>query len=191
MATKLWAKNDCAHATGLDFCHIFQEEMQSLYALAFILTNNHNDAEKCFVVSLGDCLSAPSIFKEWAFLWSKRAVIKNAIRLISPQPEKEALHTPDGLELKSQSTPGDALFRLQQFQRFVIVMSVLERCSDQECALLLKCGTQEIVTARGQGLRQLARIAGPRLTAAVFRHEFQLATVASPSSARDAVHGHR
>src|SRR5215510_353210 len=178
MANKLRVTNDCAHVTGTDFCHIFQEEMQSLYSLALLLTNDHSIAEECFVASLEDCLNAHSVFEEWALSWSKRAVIKNAIRLTSPRPEKddEASFTPDGLERKSKSTLAHALFGLQQFQRFVTVMSVLERYSDKECAILLNCCTQEVAAARSQGLRHLARSAGPRLTAAIFRHEFDLAS---------------
>ena len=179
MATRLWTKNDSAHVTGRDFCHIFQKEMRSLYSLALILTNDRSAAERCFVASLEDCLNAHLIFEEWALSWSKRAVIKNAIRVISPRPERdgEASLAP----VRMNSILADALLGLQHFQRFVTVMSVLEGYSDKECALLLNCCTQEIVTARSQALRQLAQSAGPRLTAAVFRHEFELATALAPA----------
>ena len=71
MVTKLWTKNDCVHVTGKDFCHIFQEEMRTLYSLALILTNDRSAAEKCFVASLEDCLNAHPIFKERAFRGAK------------------------------------------------------------------------------------------------------------------------
>src|SRR5262249_27304423 len=187
MATRLLATNDCAHVTGTDFCHIFQEEMQSLYSLALILTKDHSLAEECFVTGLEDCLNAHSIFKEWALSWSKRVVIKNAIRLISPEQDGEASPTPDGLGLKTRSALADALIGLEQFQRFVIVMSVLERYSDKECALLLNCGSQDGGTARNEGLRTLARSGGQRLTAAVFRNEFELATAVPLPSVSEAV----
>lgn len=186
MATKLWTKNDCVHAAGRDFCHIFQEEMRSLYSLALILTNDRSAAEKCFVASLEDCLNAHSIFKEWALSWSKRAVIKNAIRVILPRPEKDGEASLAPVRMKSKSMLGDALLGLQHFQRFVTVMSVLESYSDKECALLLNCCTQDVVTARSQALRQLAQSAGPRLTAAVFRHDFELATALTPASHAEA-----
>jgi len=173
----------------MDFCHIFHEEMQGLYSLALILTKDHSLAEECFVAGFEDCLNAHSIFKEWALSWSKRVVIKNAIRRISPQPEQvgEASPTLHGLDLKTRSSLADALLRLKQFQRFVIVMSVLERYSDKECALLLNCGTQDVVIARNEGLRQLARSARPRLTAAVFRNEFELAAAVPLPSVSEAV----
>ena len=193
MANTLAARNDCSHLTGTDFCNIFQEDMQGLYSLALILTKDHSLAEECFVVGLEDCLNAHSIFKEWARSWSKRAVIKNAIRVILPQPEKDstASLTLDGRELKSKSALATALFGLEHFQRFVVVMSVLERYTDRECALLLNCGRQDVVTARSQGLRQLAGSAGPRLTAAVFRQEFELATTVPPPSVSEAVSNFR
>jgi len=189
MANILWVTNDCAHVTSTDFCHIFQEEMQSLYTLALLLTNDHSLAEECFAAALEDCLNAHSVFEEWAVSWSKRAVIKNAIRLMSPRPGKngESSRPPEGVGLKSKSMLAEALFHLQQFERFVIVMSVLERYSDKECAILLNCCSQEVVAAQSQGLRHLARSAGPRLTAAVLRNEFELAAATRLPSVSEAV----
>src|SRR5215469_8560066 len=180
MANILWVTNDCAHVTSTDFCHIFQEEMQSLYSLALLLTNDHSMAEECFAAALEDCLNAHSIFREWGLSWSKRAIIKSAIRLISPRPEKDGKAPLTSSRLELNSALAQAIVQLEPFQRFVVVMSVLERYSDKECAILLNCCTQDVTAARIQGLRQLARSAGPRLTAAVFRQEFELAAAAPP-----------
>lgn len=120
MAARLWTKNDRAHVTGRDFYHIFQKEMRSLYSLALILTNDCSATERCFVASLDDCLNAHSIFKEWALSWSKRAVIKNAIRVIFPRVEKDGETGPARVRMKSMLA--DALLGLQHFQRFVTVM---------------------------------------------------------------------
>jgi hypothetical protein len=42
------------------------------------------------------------------------------------------------------------------FERFVFVMSVLEGYAVRECAALLSCTDQEIITARSQVLERLA-----------------------------------
>src|SRR5437667_1506219 len=49
-----------------------------------------------------------------------------------------------------------AVFRLEPFERFVFVMSVLEGYSNQECALLLNCMRQDVVTLRARALQHLA-----------------------------------
>ena len=50
---------------------------------------------------------------------------------------------------------------LENFERFVFVISVLERYSDQECALLLGCSIQDIRETR---VRALEHIAAPTNT---------------------------
>jgi hypothetical protein len=48
---------------------------------------------------------------------------------------------------------------LQQFERFVLVMSVLERYSYQECSLLLDCTRSDVMAARTGALQQIASAA--------------------------------
>src|SRR5215470_1235163 len=72
------------YATDSDFCRIFRDDMSSLYMLSYVLTADHDLAEKCFVSGLDDCSSGNRVFKEWARSWARRVVIKNAIRMIAP-----------------------------------------------------------------------------------------------------------
>ena len=46
---------------------------------------------------------------------------------------------------------------LPLFDRFVFVMSVLERYSDHECAVLLGCSRTDILPARIRTLQQISR----------------------------------
>ena len=48
-----------------------------------------------------------------------------------------------------------ALLELKDFERFVVVMAVLERYSEHECALLLGCSRRQIEQARIRALAQL------------------------------------
>jgi DNA-directed RNA polymerase specialized sigma24 family protein len=138
---------------GAEFCRVFEQEMERLYALAVLLTANHSMAEECFVASLADCLNSPPVFEEWALTWSKRMVIKHAIRV-------GVLNTGDSsivlADLKMESPLAQALFALDQFQRFVYVMSVLERYTDRDCALLLNCTAKQVAKARRRAFHQLA-----------------------------------
>jgi ABC-type multidrug transport system ATPase subunit len=51
----------CDYATGADFCDAFVTSTDSSYLLAFLLTANHEAAERCFVAAL-DQLSKPMPF---------------------------------------------------------------------------------------------------------------------------------
>src|SRR5437667_316535 len=126
------------YATAADFCEIFSKDMNSLYLLSLLLAGDHERAEQCFVSALGNATGRRTLFKEWARTWARRAVVQSAQSMINPQPH----HAQEGLAWPpvagNQNTPGErvevaAVLGLQPFDRFVFVMSVLERYSDHEC----------------------------------------------------------
>ena len=45
------------YATSEDFRQLFTEDSRGLYLLSFLLTANHEMAERCFVASLDECLN--------------------------------------------------------------------------------------------------------------------------------------
>lgn len=143
---------------GTDFCKIFTEEMSSLYRLAFLLTADSEGAEQCFACGLGECVQGTGAFVEWAHSWARRAIVKQAIRMILPVPD----HTEQGffVNLDEASTSGEynpmaAIVALSAFERFVFVMSVLESQSDEDCSILLECSRQDVLIAREVALRCL------------------------------------
>ena len=75
-----------AYANSDDFRRIFDEDMNSLYLLAFLLTADREKAEQCFVAGLEDSVEGNPVFKEWARSWARRAIIQNAVRVINPRP---------------------------------------------------------------------------------------------------------
>jgi DNA-directed RNA polymerase specialized sigma24 family protein len=134
--------------------------MSSLYRLALTLTADEAQAEQCFVAGLQECIEGNPVFKEWARSWSRRVVIKNAIRLISPRPGATGSPTTIPLHQKLGSQASAALLalkNLQPFDRFVFVISVLEGYKDRDCAALLKCASTEVLGARIRALQQLPR----------------------------------
>lgn len=150
------------YATSEDFCRVFTEDLDSLYQLSFVMTGNHEKAEQCFVAGLEDCIQAHHVPREWARSWAKRTIIHNAIRALQLHPDHAdpATVVPGNGKL---SNPGDGHFEtdsvlaLEDFERFIFVMSVLERYSEQECELVLGCSLWKIRNAR---IRALERIAG-------------------------------
>lgn len=166
------AKFPTAQTTREDFCQIFTQEMNSLYLLSFFLTGDHEKAEQGFTAGMEDCVQGNPVFQEWARAWSRRAIIKNAIRIASPWTQGLNATVP---ELNPAEWNADirsafaVVAQMQPLDRFVYVMSVLERYSDHECATLLNTTKEQVVAARTRALRRLAPHSGSKSSAEVFR----------------------
>ncbi|MEY2393717.1 MAG: hypothetical protein QOF94_62, partial [Acidobacteriaceae bacterium] len=61
-----------------------------------------------------------------------------------------------GSEASGKSNLFDAILRLNAFERFVFVMSVLEKQSDADCSALLRCSPRDVIIARELALERLA-----------------------------------
>jgi DNA-directed RNA polymerase specialized sigma24 family protein len=155
---------DRRYANCKDFRRIFEEDLNSLYQLSFLLTGDHQKAERCFVAGLEDCVKDSQVFREWARTWAKRVIVKNAIRELHPQSNhsNSSAHVPIVFSPHRQlSGPNghfdiDAVSGLADFERFVFVLCVLERYREHECALLLGCSDSEVREARSQAIEQFA-----------------------------------
>ena len=145
-------------ASAEDLCRIFHQDMHVLYWLALTLTSDEQKAEQCFVAGLDECIEGNSVFKEWARSWSRRVVIKNAIRLVAPRPGM-ANSRPGAKVAETLDSPGQivlaALTHLKPFDRFIFVMSVLEGYADRDCAALLGCSSADVPEARIRTLRRV------------------------------------
>lgn len=154
------------YASCEDFRRIFEEDLDGLYQLAFLLTGDYHKAERCFVAGLEDCIKESGVFREWARTWAKRVIVKNAIRELHPQSRQSnwsarvpIIFWPKGqLTDPSGDFDKDAVSRLGDFERFVFVLCVLERYRDHECALLLGCSGSEVREARAQAIEQFANL---------------------------------
>ncbi len=145
------------YATGADFCRIFQVDMNRLYLLSFLLTGDRSLAENCFVRGLEDAGKGNPVFKEWARSWARRTIIQKAIEIVQPRRAEVVVRRASGAAAEPSELV--AILTLPAFERFVFVMSVLERNSDQECSLLLDCSRAEVATARSRALQRIGRSA--------------------------------
>jgi hypothetical protein len=152
------------YATAEDFRELFTEDPNGLYTLSFLLTANHEKAEQCCVAGLDDCVDGNAVFQEWAGLWARRVIVRNAIRIIAPhkgQPQPtQSPHQPAGkrnvLEMPVQDVPFASILRLNDFERFVYVLSVIERFSDQECVVLLGISLKEMRETRAIAVQHVS-----------------------------------
>jgi DNA-directed RNA polymerase specialized sigma24 family protein len=148
------------YATEADFCRIFRSDMNRLYLLSLLLTGDHATAEKCFVSGLEDSAKGSPVFKEWAQSWARRTIIRNAIQWIQPRPTgRPATGRVTGGRSTGEPERIAAVMELPALDRFVFVMAVLERYSDQECSLLLDCSRDEVIAARTRAFEQVGRSA--------------------------------
>jgi hypothetical protein len=149
------------YASSDDFRRVFDQDMNGLYLLSFLRTADHEKAEKCFVSGLEDAIEGNPVFKEWARSWARRVIIVNAVRAINPRPMEE-----DGRSISaSVSSNGKpplveqveiaAVLALEPFERFVYVMTVLERYPDQDCSVLLGCARRDVLATRIRALQQI------------------------------------
>jgi hypothetical protein len=144
------------YAMPADFCQMFDDRLDYFYTLSLLLTTDRHKAEQCLVAGLEDCLQGNPVFREWAHSWARRTVIKNAIRMISPL--RNEAETATGIP--EADTPAGAVTRLCPFDRFVYVLSVLEKYSDRECSMLLDCTVEKVVDARLRALQRLVGVGG-------------------------------
>ena len=151
------------YASREDFHTIFSEDLTELYQLSFLLTRDPARAERCLVSGLEDCVTRNRAFREWACSWAKRTIVRNAIRELKPRPiHSTSPRSQTILSDIGQLSSGagghfaiDAVLGLEDFKRFVFVLSVLEHYSEHDCGLLLGCSAREIREARTCALKEL------------------------------------
>lgn len=152
------------YATVADFKRIFTEDINELYLLSLLLTGEPENAEKCFVESIGESTKGSHVFKEWARSWARRTVVQCAIRLIRPLKWFPTATRSEDVAEVVDKVPGAlhaevcAILDLAPFDRFVFVMSVLERYSDNDCSILLACPRSEIAPTRTRAMQRLVSL---------------------------------
>ena len=150
------------YASVADFRDAFLSNMNHLYLLAYLLTGDHEMAERCFVLGFEQCIDGSSVSKEWVQSWARRAIIKNAILMTSPEFEDDGERCNRDYDEVICRREKDYLLQnvvqLKPFERFVFVMSVLERLSDYESSLLLSCTRAEVARGRRSAIEHLPSV---------------------------------
>jgi hypothetical protein len=171
------------YASSDDFRRVFDQDMNSLCLLSYLLTADRQKAEQCFVSGLEDAVEGNPVFKEWARSWARRVIIINAVRAINPRPiEENSRSSSAPVSSNGKTQPVEqveiaAVLALEPFERFVYVMTVLERYSDHDCSLLLSCARRDVVAVRTRALEQIG--------SAVASHSKQLPPAGSEKPASD------
>lgn len=145
-----------SEVTAQDKCQFLVSNMEHYYSLVLLLTASEEDASHCFIAGLDSWSKAQmnlaTVSVETAHAWIRRALVKCALRICDPDLGRIPRESESNLrsdEIPADWSPGVvAITRLEPFERYVFVLSVLESYSDKECSDLLHCGLEEIVESR-------------------------------------------
>jgi hypothetical protein len=157
--TYIFDERATTSATGTDFWNILTDEMHSLYLLSFLLTADLDKAEQCFFSGMGECEEEIGVVTAWAQTRARHMILKRAIWMIVPAPDRAddfSFALLKGSAASGKTNLFDAIIRLNAFERFVYVMSVLEKQSDDDCSTLLRCSRRDVIIARALALERLA-----------------------------------
>ena len=161
--TRISDSGENQYATREDFLQIFDEDLNPLYQLSFLLTGDHQKGERCFAAGIEDCANENRVFREWARAWTKRVIVENAIRELKPRRSHSNWSSPPSVfshNWQSSCPNGhfdaDAVLGLADFERFVFVLCVLERYRENECARLLGCSCFQVREACIRSIEALA-----------------------------------
>jgi hypothetical protein len=166
-----------AYATPADFRHIFTEDINNLYLLSLLLTGDPEKAERCFVEGVEESTRTKHVFKEWARSWARRTIIQCAIRLVGPREGTARDTRTADFARAADKVPMHlhaeicAILGLAFLERFVFVMSALERYSDNDCSILLGLTRRDIGEARVRAIKQLGTLLGSERDSQAFGSE--------------------
>lgn len=154
-----------SHATTDDFQRLFAREMTDLFRLSLQLTADAEKAESCLILAMRECFANSNVSKEWALIWARRMVIRNAIRLVLDTENTLPSDICNEMESDSHLQSSEhrietlqdslAILTLPDFDRLAFVICVLERYSIQDCALLLKRSPKDVNDARVRAINQV------------------------------------
>jgi hypothetical protein len=162
--TQICGNGKKRYATREEFLKILDEDMNGLYQLSFLLTGDHQTGERCFVAGIEDCVKENRVFREWARVWAKRVIVKNAIRELNPRrSHSNSSVFPTVFSHNQQSSDPighfdmEVVLGLADFERFVFVLCVLESYREHECALLLGFRSSRGTHSGNRGVGQQRR----------------------------------
>jgi hypothetical protein len=157
------------YVTPEEFERLFESKREPLLRLALLLTGSVEKAELSLTHALRDCRLNGSVSTDWVLPWARRAIVRNAIELVRlPVSVSRALPmNGDGAGGNSQAVTAAtslhediaSIEKLPDFERLVLIMTVLEHISIQDCALLLGRSLKEVCDAQKRATHLLAFVA--------------------------------
>jgi hypothetical protein len=148
-------------ATADELRTLFVQQMDNFHLLAFLLTADNERAQQCIVDAIVECGNGHQVSRRWARLWARRTIVKNAIRIAARHPNGNSRLSGSEVDFESQKKQETdptilQVLQLEDFERFVTVMSVLEGYTDDDCSTLLGCFKENLEQARERALQSIS-----------------------------------
>jgi len=168
----------------------FEDHAAELHWLAYLLTGSQDRSLQALTKAVDAEDYANPVTADFMASWSRKLVIAAALETIRPQLRESALRTarsedPDPATLAASkpaashrmTTPDfeHALLAIDVFPRCALLLTVFEKLSIEDAALLLNADKALVRKAQGQGLLELAgAAAGGRSLRRTAPNVFQL-----------------
>ena len=147
---------------------IVEDHAAELHWLAYLLTGSHDRSVRAFSKALDSEDYANRATSDFMLSWTRKLVIAAALDTIRPQLRQSALRTarsedPDPATLAALRPAGQmttpeferALLAIDLFPRCALLLTVFEKLSLDDAALLLNADKTQVRKAQGQGLLEL------------------------------------
>jgi hypothetical protein len=155
---------------------IFEDHAAELQWLAYLFTGSHDRGVRAFTKALDLEDYANPAMADFMVSWSRKLVIGASLETIRPQLRESAWRTmraedPDPATLVALKPAGEmtapelerALLAIDLFPRCALLLTVFEKLSVDDAALLLNADKALVRKAQNQGLLELAGgVAGGR-----------------------------
>jgi DNA-directed RNA polymerase specialized sigma24 family protein len=178
------------YATNDDFQQLFTTEINDLFRLSLQLAADPEKAKHCLVLAMKDCFGTDTICKDFAHVWARRMVIRNAIDLALGVDRDNASDAGSEFHLLSSDVHNEeqvesiVILHLPKFDRLVFVICVLERLSIQDCALLLGKSSKDVKDAIVRAANRLGLQAAVSLADSLRAHVVDFASTVTTLDTR-------
>ena len=168
---------------------IFEDHAAELEWLAYLLTGSHDRSVRALTNALDADDDANPAMADFMLSWSRKLVIAESLDTIRPElresarrtahaenpdPATLAALTPIGSQPMTTSELERALLTIDLFPRCALLLTVFEKLSLEDAALLLNADKALVRKAQGQGLLDLARAMGGLREPRPARYAFSL-----------------
>ena len=153
------------YATADDFQRMFASEMVDMFRLAFLLTADAEKAEHCLILTIHQCMASKSVLKWWLPVWTRNALIQNAITDVTRGPFRPAgrmsRHQMLSMIRNSKQSAmhaldeSDGILQLSEFDRLVYVLYFVEHYPTRDCSMFLGKSRQEVRDAQNRAFGQV------------------------------------
>jgi len=148
---------------------IFEDHAAELHWLAYLFTGSHDRGVRAFTKALDLEDYANPAMSDFMVSWSRKLVIGASLETVRPQLRESARRTrraedPDPATLVALGPAGQmttpeferALLAIDLFPRCALLLTVFEKLSLDDAALLLNADKALVRKAQNQGLLELA-----------------------------------